>query len=83
MMEIVCQVVNEEDIATLGAVWEEYGLRCTTDWMAGRHWGAAVVELIPPGKFEPTHNYGVGTANGAVFIVDQGIAPMFAGLSEE
>ena len=82
-MDVVCQVTNKKDLATLTAAWKKHSKnikKCAGDWVSHTRWSAAVVDLIPPGRFEPTHEYKVGSANGAVFIVDAGVAQLFVGM---
>ena len=81
-MEVVCQISNKKDLATLSAAWNKFNKKKKKnagDWMAHAKWGAAMVELIPLGQFEPTHEYQLASAGGAIFIVDVGVASIFAG----
>ena len=81
-MKIVCQISDEEDLATLTSAWEKFG-GDSHDWVAVKNWGEILVSFIPPGQFHPTHNYGIGSCNGQVLIVDHGVAPIFAGTDLE
>lgn len=71
-MEVICQISNKKDIATLSAVWKKHKGKIGIDWLSTLEWGRVLVPLIPPGKFDPKHDYCIGSSNGAVFIVDKG-----------